>query len=206
MRNNETGEFELIIGNRQLLSGFFIVVLLFAVAFAMGYVVGQNSPKSAKVAADSASPSSTPAGDAQRPAPVAAVANPPQANPAPAGETVPPPAADAPAQPAPQPTESAPAPAAPSAAESNGSAAGPAKTYPEPPPAPAKSYWQVIAVAQSDVDVFYRTLKERGFPTYVEPGTKGLMRVLVGPYTDREAMGKAKDEIMQLGFKNPVRR
>ena len=48
MRNNETGEFELIVGNRQLLSGFFIVVLLFAVAFAMGYVVGQNSPRSAK--------------------------------------------------------------------------------------------------------------------------------------------------------------
>ena len=50
MRNNETGEFELVVGNRQLLSGFFIVVLLFAVAFAMGYVVGQNSPRSAKAA------------------------------------------------------------------------------------------------------------------------------------------------------------
>ena len=48
MRNNETGEFELIVGNRQLLSGFFIVVLLFAVAFAMGYVVGQNSPRSSQ--------------------------------------------------------------------------------------------------------------------------------------------------------------
>ena len=42
MRNNETGEFELVVGNRQLLSGFFIVVLLFAVAFAMGYVVGRE--------------------------------------------------------------------------------------------------------------------------------------------------------------------
>jgi hypothetical protein len=38
MRNNETGEFELVVGNRQLLSGFFIVVLLFAVAFAMGRI------------------------------------------------------------------------------------------------------------------------------------------------------------------------
>ena len=28
MRNNDTGEFELVVGNRQLLSGFFIVVLL----------------------------------------------------------------------------------------------------------------------------------------------------------------------------------
>ena len=30
MRNNETGEFELVVGDRQLLSAFFIVVLLFA--------------------------------------------------------------------------------------------------------------------------------------------------------------------------------
>ncbi len=42
MRNKETGEFELVVGNRQLLSGFFIVVLLFAVVFAMGYILGQN--------------------------------------------------------------------------------------------------------------------------------------------------------------------
>jgi cell division protein FtsN len=44
MRNNETGEFELVVGNRQLLSAFFIVVLLFAVSFAMGYVVGPVDP------------------------------------------------------------------------------------------------------------------------------------------------------------------
>ena len=52
MRNNETGEFELVVGNRQLLSGFFIVVLLFAVAFAMGYVVGQNTQRPAKLASE----------------------------------------------------------------------------------------------------------------------------------------------------------
>src|ERR1700738_3158398 len=55
MRNNDTGEFELVVGNKQLLSGFFIVVLLFAVAFAMGYVVGQNSPRSAKMASGGSS-------------------------------------------------------------------------------------------------------------------------------------------------------
>ena len=71
MRNNETGEFELVVGNRQLLSGFFIVVLLFAVAFAMGYVVGQNSPRTAKTTGGSgrlASPSQTSDGRPQ-PAP-----------------------------------------------------------------------------------------------------------------------------------------
>lgn len=32
-------------GNRQLLTGFFIGVLLLGAAFAMGYSVGQNSPR-----------------------------------------------------------------------------------------------------------------------------------------------------------------
>ena len=37
MRNNETGEFELVVGNKQLLSGFFVVVVLFALTFVMGH-------------------------------------------------------------------------------------------------------------------------------------------------------------------------
>ena len=52
MRNNETGEFELVVGNRQLLSGFFIVVMLFGVFFAMGYIVGPELAPSAKMAGD----------------------------------------------------------------------------------------------------------------------------------------------------------
>ena len=38
MKNNETGEFELVVGDRQLLSAFFIVVLLCAVG--AGYTTG----------------------------------------------------------------------------------------------------------------------------------------------------------------------
>lgn len=210
MRNSETGEFELVVGNRQLLSGFFIVVLLFAVAFAMGYVVGQNSPRSAKVAVADASAQPVPA-DAQRPAPVPAnpTPQPQETAAAPPSETAPAPApaADAPPQPVTQPAKepdtAAPTAAAP--AQQPATNGGAAHAYPAPPSAPAGSFWQVIAVAQPDVDVFYKTLKDRGFPTYVEPGTKGLMRVLVGPYNDRESMGKAKDQIEQLGFK-PIRK
>src|SRR5947199_3785728 len=81
MRNNETGEFELVVGNRQLLSGFFIVVLLFAVAFAMGYVVGQNSPRSAKVADATATAPPPTVSEAGRPTPSSPA---PQTPPAPA--------------------------------------------------------------------------------------------------------------------------
>ena len=43
MSKNEVGEFELVLGNRQLLSVFFIVVTLLGVFFFMGYIVGRNS-------------------------------------------------------------------------------------------------------------------------------------------------------------------
>ena len=43
MAKNDEGEFELILGNRQLLGVFFIVIVLLAVFFTMGYIVGRNS-------------------------------------------------------------------------------------------------------------------------------------------------------------------
>src|SRR5437588_12814025 len=51
MPKNETGEFELVLGNRQLLSGFAVVAILFGVFFAMGYIVGRNSSPSARLLA-----------------------------------------------------------------------------------------------------------------------------------------------------------
>src|SRR5438445_10897451 len=56
------GEYELVLGNRQLLSAFFIVVVLFGVFFTMGYVVGRNSGPGPSAA--SATP---PTGNSQRP-------------------------------------------------------------------------------------------------------------------------------------------
>src|SRR6266481_5940165 len=43
MARTDDGEFELILGNKQLLVVFFIVVVLLGVFFAMGYIVGKNS-------------------------------------------------------------------------------------------------------------------------------------------------------------------
>src|SRR5579864_6864695 len=54
MPKNETGEFELVLGNRQLLSGFAVVAILFGVFFAMGYIVGRNSTPSAHLQTESA--------------------------------------------------------------------------------------------------------------------------------------------------------
>ena len=57
----EDGEFELILANRQLLSVFFIVVVLLAgVFFTMGYIVGRNSGPPAVDVASAKKPDSKP--------------------------------------------------------------------------------------------------------------------------------------------------
>lgn len=200
MRNNETGEFELVVGNHQLLSGFFIVVLLFAVAFAMGYVVGQNSPRSAKVQAESAQQpvaGSQPDSRPQPAGPVPAAQTPAQT---PVSDPAPPDAAasDATAQPTTQPArDSSTAPPAPAPAAATAPAA--------PSSLPAGSFWQVMAVAQTDADLIAKTLKDKGFPVVLSQGPNSLIRVLVGPYTDVQAMGKAKVDLENAGFLHPFR-
>ncbi|HXS94747.1 MAG TPA: SPOR domain-containing protein [Candidatus Limnocylindrales bacterium] len=195
MRNNETGEFELVVGNRQLLSGFFIVVLLFAVGVALGYILGQNSEKSLKVA------------DASSTIP----AVPSQARPQPSSppvEQVPAPAENAPQAAAPAPVETQPArDAAPASAEKPAE-----KPVEEPAAAPADvpeaapgTYWQVMAVARGDADKVASTLRRSGFPAVLSPGTKGLTRVLVGPYADRAALSKAKTDLQAAGVPSPYR-
>jgi cell division protein FtsN len=193
MRNNDTGEFELVVGNRQLLSGFFIVVLLFAVAFAMGYVVGQNSPRSSKLTGETAAASTpvpVPAPDSARQSPAPsqpAAVNPP---------------ADAPAQ-QPAAAPETPAPQQPIAPPARDTAAAPdaGTTDASAPPALAPgTYWQAMAVQQHEAEVMAAGLKEKGLPVVLTPGTKGLTRVLVGPYTDKTTLGRAKTELENAGI------
>jgi len=199
MRNSETGEFELVVGNRQLLSGFFIVVLLFAVMFSMGYIVGRNSSPSARMQAETAS---APAGAAKeaRPQP-ASPANPisTAAAPQPTDAQAQPPATDAAPQPTTQPAQQ---PAAPPAAPPAAASA------PAQPPAEAipGSYWQVGALDSSSADVVVKTLKDKGFPASTAPGPNNLVRVLVGPYQDTRTMAKAKTDLEDLGFSTVLRK
>jgi len=208
MKNNETGEFELVLGNRQLLSGFFIVVLLFGVAFAMGYIVGRNSTPSVKLQAETATGSAAAAKDSQP-------QQTPAAPPAPAPEQpAPQPAADAtPA--AQQPTETASAPTTQPAAEAPSRVTAPAAPSPAPADttssaAPAEatpgSYWQVIATSnRTAAEALQQSLKDKGFPVTLGPGPNNLVRVLVGPYSDTQSMGRAKTQLEAAGL-HPVRK
>lgn len=195
MKNNETGEFELVVGNRQLLSAFFIVVLLFAVSFAMGYVVGQNTQRSVKVAEGA---SESPASNAaDRPQPLSPV--PPPVTPtasAPTGQATP---ADAGPQPSTQPAQQPaqpPAEAQPPAATEAAPAGGPDLA--------AGSYWQVMAVGQATADAVKQTLSTKGFPVVLTLAPNNLTRVLVGPYPDTATLGRAKTDLENAGM-HPVR-
>ena len=197
MRNKETGEFELVVGDRQLLSGFFIAVLLLAVVFAMGYVLGQNSPRSTKLATEAAA---TNTGAPNRPQPASpavpkpettAAATPPED--AQAGAT---PATDAPPQPTTHPARD---PSAPTAAPPVSTSVAPPETDP-----PNASYLQVTAQAsKSSAEGVMKTLKESGFPATLRAGPNNLTAVWVGPYTERKQLAEAKGKLEKAGF-NPI--
>jgi cell division protein FtsN len=202
MRNKETGEFELVVGDRQLLSGFFIGVLLLAVVFAMGYVLGQNSPRSTKLATEAVATNN---GASNRPMPASPAEPKPDTNPV----TAPPTqdaqgasgtAADAPPQPTTQPARdpSAPAATAPAPVPAP-AAAAPAETDP-----PNASYLQVTASAsKSSAEGVMKSLKESGFPATLRAGPNNLTAVWVGPYTERKQLAEAKGKLEKAGF-NPI--
>jgi len=211
MRNNETGEFELVVGNKQLLSGFFIVVLLFAVAFAMGYVVGQNTQRPARLASEGG-PASNAAGNApitaaadSRPQPASPVTPVPVSStpPAPDAATGQQPPSDSASQATPQPTTQ-PAKGSPPAAGEKPAATPPTTGIVASSELPPGSYWQVIAVKPGGVEAMRQTLKDKGFQVALTPGTSNLTRVLVGPYNDTPSLGRAKTALETAGFQ-PVR-
>jgi cell division septation protein DedD len=208
MRNNETGEFELIVGNKQLLSGFFIVVLLFAVAFAMGYVVGQNTQRPAKLASEGA-PANTAVNTTAdpRPQPASPVPVPPPSMPpardASAGQPSPDTATQPATQPTTRPTTQPARGASPAAVEKPATAPAPTGIVAssELPPG---SFWQVLAVKPEVAEAIRQALKDKGFQVALTPGTNNLTRVLVGPFNDSPSLGRAKTALETAGFQ-PVR-
>ena len=219
------GEYELVLGNRQLLSAFFIVVILFALFFTMGYIVGRNSAPTPRMAS------------ATLPAPSAANArpSPSSASPAPPTETAsesPKPAETADAfaydrpldPPTTHPVTDAPEKAAPEKRKAAEKKAPPEKkaapekkvAVRETPPAavpaaieprPGQTFLQVVAVAQPQASAVVDTLKAKGFPARLIPGPNStIFRVVVGPYGDAASLGKAKAELENAGFRPIMRR
>jgi len=203
LAKNDEGEFELILGNRQLISVFLIVVILLGVFFSMGYIVGRNSAAGSG-SVDTARTGSTESHPAQEaaPSPAPQASEPAPAAPAPAPETTHPvqtaseQPAPAPAPPAPKPAAKVekPAPAAPVMAASGG----------EPGPG---QYWQVVATSRPDAEIITEALVKKGFHAMLAPAPKeGVFRVLVGPLKDAAVQSQTRTQLEAAGFKNPMAR
>lgn len=173
-------EKELVLGNKQLVSFFFVVLALCGVFFALGYMIGRNSSKTGAASLDG-----TPA--------VAADTNPRASEPEPAHEVARP-ENSAPAEPPPPTTQTQPARDNPVAS-------------PETPrsftPEPGASYLQVAAQRRADAENLVKTLREQSFPAILADSSKpDLFRVLVGPYRKTADVADAKSRLKVLGFAN----
>ena len=209
MAKNDEGEFELILGNRQLISVFLIVVILLGVFFSMGYIVGRNSAPAVETAAE-AKPVEVhwPAADASK-SPDAVRPDAPAAEPAPAdtsqAKTAPP------ATTTPETEPAAPAPALavqPPVRQEKPGAAGPPVTATASATEPAPGdYWQVVATARADAEIITEALAKKGFHAVLAPAPKeGVFRVLVGPLKNAAAQAQTRTDLEAAGFKNPIRR
>ncbi|MBV6432160.1 MAG: hypothetical protein IANPNBLG_02296 [Bryobacteraceae bacterium] len=214
MGRSEDGEFELILGNKQLLSVFFIVVVLLGVFFTMGYIVGKNSvpPEIARRepivvdpnAAPNKEPSPEPAAEPKQ--------QPPEERKTPAVET---PSRPEPVKPVEKPTEPRPeakkeSPKPPPPVEH------PAETPPPPrkpalsttgEPGPGQQFLQVVASTRPDCEIIVDVLKRKGFQAIIVPIPNGtLYRVLVGPLSDAASVNKTRADLEAAGFQKPYLR
>ncbi|HYL73223.1 MAG TPA: SPOR domain-containing protein [Bryobacteraceae bacterium] len=200
MARSEEGEFELVLGNKQLISVFLVVVILLGVFFSMGYIVGRSS--SPAVPTEAARTGGGKAIVVERPAP---------SNPAPDAST--PPAETKPAdtkaaetthpeQPPPAPVKDTKPPAiAPAAAPPK---PAPAPTSGEPP---AGDYWQVVATTRPDAEIITQALSKKGFHAVIAPVPNDTrVRVLVGPLANAAAQAQTRADLEASGFKNPIMR
>lgn len=182
MARNEDGDYELILGNGQLLSLFVILVVLLGIFFSMGYIAGKNGGGTAvaaakpadtgvdkPVAADTAAPPHAAEKTSAAGAEVAASKN---------SESAPPP-----------PVETKPAP----------DAGRPGLSDPEP----GQTFLQVVATGERDARSISETLQRNQFPSRLAPGPKGLVRVLVGPVKSAADLAKLRTELEAKGFSNP---
>jgi hypothetical protein len=196
---NEDGEFELILANRQLLSVFFIVVVLFGVFFTMGYIVGRNSgPAQVDVASthktetkpivvDSPAPQETTAPASTPPATTPPVSTRPQQAPEQSK-------AEAKVEPRPEPRREEPKKKEPPAPKEKPAPASAA-------PASGQTYLQLVATAKAEADVMVDVLHQKNFKAIAVqiPEKPELYRVLVGPLADG-TLNKVKSDLQSSGF------
>ncbi|MCS7044062.1 MAG: SPOR domain-containing protein [Bryobacteraceae bacterium] len=189
MPARDEGEFELILGNRQIILVFFILVLLLGLFFAIGFLVGRSI--ASKPSAQQ-QPVQVPISvDATKSAAREVVSAPPAAEKQPEAKTeqAAPPEEPAAKQPEPAPKQ----------------AAVPGKLFVEQPP--SGTYLQAAATQRADAETMLSYLiSKTGLTGYVTPSPKSpeLCRVLIGPLSSNEQIADARAKLNALGVTNAI--
>lgn len=213
-------DIELVLGNKQLLSLFFVVVLFFAAFFSVGYTVGfghgeQSGPSPTLANADPSQEQTD-----GRSFPKSLLNDAPEMPEAPSrksnreaveravpdstglteeeSEAKPDPAPEKP-----KPTMAKLDPPKPTPVERE-------KPTPKPAakPAAGEYHLQVAALRVSkDADMLAGALKEKGYPAAVQSGASdGWNRVLVGPFQSAEAAKDFRERLKKDGFDTMLRK
>ena len=195
---------EYVLGTKQLLSAFFVVVALLGVFFTAGYIIGRNT--TAKTGTSDASANASPATEAaQR---TAFRGEPPPAAETPAPTPVSKPienAATAPVADVPAKTPPAKEVAAKPLTEANPQATPELVNAVPSQVVPGHMYLQLMAVKRPVADNMVKLLKGRGYPALLGESSKPeLFRVLVGPFTDMASLAKTKSGLKSAGFESVI--
>ncbi len=202
MPRNSEGEFEMVVGNKQLMSLFFLVVVLFAVFFSLGYVVGRSA----------GSPPTLAAQPSREAAPEAAV-TPAETRPSPvprAGAEAEPPAAPRDGRPdASEPKPEAAVKYEPEPKESlKPAGAAPAREEAPPPLVVRDIHLQLAATrVKGDGDALVEALRKKGYAAQVNSQTRdGWHRVIVGPFPNERAAQEMKARLEKDGYKSILKK
>ena len=185
------GEQELVLGNKQLLSAFFIVVVLLGVFFTMGYIIGRNTASLTPKTEPNASPASTvarpePPPNAASAQPDAPIQTPKELDPVATSATPTTQAARPYGRPVTDATEGATVAAAPGA---------------------GATYLQVAALKRPEAEMEVKILRDHKFPALIgESPKEGFFRVLVGPFKDMQSLARTKSELKSAGFDSIVQK
>jgi len=208
-----------VLESRHLVGLFLGVVLLCAVFFTLGYVMGRTQYGGPVHAAEGMGKLISPSTSAApvKPKPAEAPAPPAKsewdfyakddhrAEPAPKA------ASPKPAVPTPIPAVAVKKPGAPPPATTTPVAASPAKptARSQPPRLPKGSIVVQLAALTRETDALAMadTIQQKRFPAFVvTPATDNYYRVQVGPYPDEKSADTAKRALEQLGFKPIIKR
>lgn len=222
MPRNEDGEMELVLGNRQLLSVLFVLVVLLGVFFTMGYIVGRNNPSEEKlrVAAIKQANSGTklppttvdPPSGSTAPKP-----NPTEVKPPVEVAKVDPPVVE---PPKPEP----PKPEAKKKEEPKKKEEAKKKEEPKKQPEPPKTapvsaggifietptsgmYLQVSATDRPGATGMAEAYRKQGLNAYITPSSSAtLFRVIIGPLPNNDAVADVKTKLKKLGVEGSILR